>query len=804
MNDLKFAIRQLRRHPGFTAVVVLTLALGIGANTAIFSVLDAVVLRPLPYPQPDHLVRVWGNFAGIGLPNNQNAISAPEFRDLEVQARCFSHVAAIAGGASFNLRLGDYPQRFEGAYISPALLPLLGVQPAVGRAFLPADAEPGQGRVVLLSHGLWERGFGADPGVVGRQLNINGQSHEVVGVMPAGFQSFGTDLWAPLVFSPDDLHNRGDHGLLVLARVKPGLSLEQARADLRGLTQAVKDQNPDYPYARFEFAFTLAPLLDEMVGGVQKPLWILAGAVALVLLIACANVANLLLVRSSARERETAVRIALGAGRGRVFRQGLTENLLLSALGGLAGLLVAQGGLKLLVQLSAPLFPRMAEAGLDGRVLAFTLLVSLGTGMLFSLVPGLHSARQINPGALTGAGRGCTSGRGPQRVRQALVVVELALSLVLLSGAGLLVRSLVHVWTVDGGFRPQNVLTMRLSLPEAKYAELHRVRAFYREVLDRVSRLPGVEAAGATSCLPLGDAGSSGTVVVDSSSVAPDLASPEADQCVATPGYFEAMGVTVLSGRAFEARDTDASPPVAMIDETLARAFWPNESAVGKRLRRPGENQAWATVIGVVRHVRSRTLEAPARIQVYWPESQATERSLTLAIRTHAAPQLLAPSVQKEIAAVDPAQPAFNIRTMEEWTRDSLALRRLGTWLLSAFSGVALVLAAVGIYGVMACWASQRTHEIGLRVALGARKSQVLGLILKQGLLLAALGGALGMIGAAAATRMLSSLLFHVRPTDPATFALGPLVMGATALLACYLPALRASRVDPIEALRSE
>ncbi|HOW63753.1 MAG TPA: ABC transporter permease [Candidatus Paceibacterota bacterium] len=804
LSDVRFAFRQLRKSPGFTLVTVVTLALGIGANTAIFSVVDSVVLRPLPYPRPDQLVWVWGHFAGIGLPDNQNAISAPELRDLETQNRCFSHVAGLSTGGSFNLKFGDDPQRIEGSFVTPAFFPLLGVQPALGRAFLPTDADPGQNQVVVLSHSLWRRGFGADPGVVGRRLNINGLSHEVVGVMPAGFESFGAELWAPLGFTPENLIRREQHGLQVLARIKPDLTFEQAQADMSALTRAVKDQNPGYPYERFQFAFRLTPLHDALVGSVRKPLWILAGAVTLVLLIACANVANLLLVRSSARQREVAIRLALGASRGRLFRQWITESVLLSALGGLAGLAVAQAGLKLLVQLGATIFPHVAEATLDGRVLTFTMLVSLATGILFGLAPGLRTAREVKTHALRGDDRNATSGPIVQRLRHALIVAEIALALVILSGAGLLLRSLIHVWAVDSGFRPDNVLTMRVSLPAAKYAESHQVRAFYDEVLARISRLPGVEAAGATGVLPLSGGGSSGTVIMDATAVPPDRASPEADLCVVTPGYFQAMGIPVQTGRAFESHDTDRSQPVVVVDETLARTYWPGEDAVGKRLRPPGMDAPWATIIGVVRHVRSRTLEAPSRIQVYWPESQATSRSLTLAIRTRTAPRNLITAVRREIAAVAPDQPVFNVRTMVEWTQDSLALRRLGTHLLSAFAGVALVLAVVGIYAVMAYWVGQRTREIGLRAALGARQRDLLRLVMGQGLRLAVVGIALGLVGALALTGILSTQLFGVGSTDPITFAGVSLTLLSTTMLACYLPARHAARVDPMLALRRD
>ena len=809
INDIKYAFRQLRKSPCFTTVAVLTLALGIGANTAIFSVINSVILRPLPYEQPDHLVNVWGNFTGIGLPDNRNAISLPEFSDIDSQNNCFSHVAVISFGQSFNLKIGDYPQRFEGVYVSPAFFPLLGVQAAAGRVFLPADGKEGQDRVVLISNGLWKRSFGADPAIVGKRVNINGISCEIVGVMPIGFQYPNhADLWAPFVIRPDDLApgRRANHNLQVLARIKPELSLEQAQADMDLLTQAVINQNPDYPYARFDFAFVLSPLLDEMVGGIRKPLWILTGAVALVLLIACVNVANLLLARASARERDIAVQVALGANRARIFRQLLTESFVLSALGGMAGLIVAQGGLKILVYAGTTILPRVADVTLAPYVLTFTMLISLGSGFLFGLVPGLHATQEAKIGSLRGTDRSFTPDRGSRRLHHALIVVELALSLMLLSGAGLLVRSFLRVLAMDGGFRPENVLTMRISLPQSNYANSEKVRLFYSDLHDRVSNLPGVDMVGAIDALPLSGGGSSGTTTMDSNSVSPDQVSPEADQFVVTPGYFEAMGITLLSGRTFDTRDTDHSLRVVLIDETLAKMFWPGENAVGKRLHQGGAggNPTWATIVGVVRHVRARTLEAQSRVQVYWPESQITRRSLTLVIRTKVEPHSLATNVQKEIAAIDPEQPAFNIRTMEELMQDSLASRRLAMLLLSIFAGVSLVLAAIGVYSIMVYWISQRTQEIGLRVALGAGQWDVLRLVVGEGFRLTGIGIVTGLAAAFFITRVLQSQLYGITTSDPLTYVVTATILGIVSMLACFIPARRAARVDPMEALRYE
>ncbi|MFZ0964974.1 MAG: ABC transporter permease [Terriglobia bacterium] len=807
-QDLKFGLRMLANNPGFTVVAVLTLALGIGANTAIFSVVDTVLLRPLPYHQPDYLVKIWGNFAGIGLPNDQNAISAPEFKDLESLNRSFTGVAAMTGGNA-NLSVGGTPQSVLAAMVSPSLFRILGAKAAWGRTFLPEEGEDGHDKVVLLSYGLWKRGFGGEPGVVGSRLKINGANYAVVGVMPAGFQyPYNAEIWAPLAFAPSNLTpaNRGNHGLEVLARIKPGLSLQQAREDMKAVTKAVEDQNKDYPYAQFHFAFMLTPLLDEMVSGVQTALWILTGAVALVLLIACANVANLLLVRASAREREMAVRMAMGAGRFRLMRQMLTESVLLSLLGGGAGFLIAHWGIRALVALTASVLPRAAAASLSGTVLTFTMLVSLGTGILFGLAPALHTWGEIKHESLKGGGRTSTAASVSQRLRHALIVAELALSLVLLNGAGLLVRSFLRLQEVDGGFRPDHVLTMGISLPAEKYSKPEQVRAFYRDVLDRVSKLPGVQAAGAVDLLPLSGAGNSGTTTIDTREVPPEAATPEADQRTVTPGYFQAMGIALVGGRYIDERDSVQSPPVAVVDQTLAKTYWPGEDAVGKRLHRGGASPSahWATVVGVVRHVRYRTLDAQSRVEVYWPETQNPNQSMSLAIRTSQDPLQLAVAVQKEVATVDPEQPAYQIRTMDELVEGSLAGRRLAMLLLSVFSGAALLLAAVGIYGIMAYWVSQRSNEMGIRRALGAQKGDVLGLVFGQGVKLTLIGVGIGIVGALALTRSLASLLYGVKPADPETFIVVSLILTAFALGASYIPARRATKVDPMVALRYE
>jgi putative ABC transport system permease protein len=807
LQDLRYASRLLRKTPGFTVVGVLALALGVGANTAIFSVIDAVLLRPLPYHDPGHLVKIWTRFVGIGLPDNRNWVSPPEFVDFRTLSHAFSHIAAIQSD-SFNFAGGGRPERVQAAEVSASLFPMLGVQAKLGRVFLPEEEQPGRNYVVLLSEGLWRRRFGADPGVVGRKLQINGLSALVVGVLPGSFQfPSEAEAWAPLSFTNDDLspNSRGGHGLEVLARIKSGLSLGQARADMASVGQRMIEQNAGYPYKQYDFTPILTPLLEEMVGDTRTALWILMGAVALVLLIACANVANLLLARASAREREIAIRAAVGASRLRLACQLLTESALLGLAGGVAGLVLGRWGLTALTNLAAESFPRVADAHLNGPVLAFTLLVSVGASLLFGMAP-VFQAAQVTHESLKDGGRGSTSGRGALSLRQALVVAEVALSLVLLTGAGLLLRSFVRLMEVDPGFRPDGVLTMRVSLPDTKYANATQIRSFHRQLLERVSKLPGVEAAGFVSALPL-SGGGSGTTTVDSRAVSGVDASPEADWRPATPGYFRAMGIALVRGRYFDDRDTDTSAPVAVIDETLANTYWPGEDAVGKRLKRGGADSTspWMTIVGVVRHVRYRTLEAQSRVTLYWPEAQDPPSSMSLAIRTALPdPHALAPTVQREILAIDADQPVYRVRTMHELMADSVARRRLAMMLLAIFAGAALILAVVGIYGVMSYSVSQRAHEMGIRMALGASRASVLRLVLGQSLSLALAGVVVGLAGSLMMANLMASLLFQVPPRDPLTFALVALVLTASALLASYLPARRATQVDPMISLRCE
>jgi predicted permease len=808
LQDCRYALRMLARSPGFTLIAVLALALGIGANSAIFSMVNAVILKPLPYEKPEQLVQLWMRFTNIGIPNDQNWVSAPEFVDLR-QNQSLSHLAAISSD-SFNINISGTPERIDSAVVSTSFFPLLGVQAQLGRVFLPEEGQPGRQHVVLLGDGLWRRRFGADTAISGRKLVMNGQSYLIVGVLPRDFHlPLEAEVWTPLVFSSDDLspNSRGNHGYQVIARIKPGLSLEQARADMDVVSQRIIEQHPDYPYRQFNFRVLTIPLLEQQIGDIKTALWVLMSAVGLVLLIACANVANLLLVRASSREREIAVRQALGVSRWRLIRQLLTESTILGLMAGVIGLFLGYWALRLLTTLAATSFPRVVEAHMDLRVLAFTLLVSLATGILFGLAPAF-SSRHVTHDALKEGGRGGTAGAGSQRLRSTLVVAEVALSLTLLVGAGLLIRCFLRLQEVDTGFRPDGVLTMRISLPEEKYAKVEQTRPFYRELLDRIRRLPGVDAVGGATGLPLGGTGWSGTTTVDSQAVQPRDTTPEADQRPVFPGYFQAMGIPLVRGRYFEQRDNEKSAPVAIIDETMAKTYWPKEDAIGKRIKQGGRQstQPWRTIVGVVRHIRYRTLESPSRVEFYWPYDQTSFAlgSMSLAIHTSSDPRSLAGVVQRQVQALDPDQPVYRIRTMGELMSESMARRRLSMFLLAIFAGVALALAAVGIYGIMSYSVAQRAHEVGIRMALGARSFDVVRMVIGQSLGLTLAGIFVGLLGSLALTNFLSSLLFDVKATDATTFLLVAAILSVVALVASFVPAYRATAVDPVNALRQE
>jgi predicted permease len=807
-RDVRYAVRSLAKSPTFSGVAVFTLALGIGANTAVYSLLDATLLRPLPYPGADRIVLVWGRFTGIGLPHDRNWVSAPEFKDLESGSHSFAAIAAIDTD-SYNLTTGTTPIHVQGAAVSPAFFDVLGVRPAVGRAFTADEAQPGRDRVLIISHALWRSAFGGDAAIVGRTVRMNGQPSTVAGVMPAAFEyPAGVDVWKPLAFTPDDLgpNNRGSHGLLALARIRPPLSLAQARADMDSLTASIVAANPQYEYRRANFAVQLTTLTEDAVGDVRPTLYLLMGAVALVLLIACANVANLQFVRASARTREFAVRAALGADRRQVIVQLLVESGLLAIGGGAVGLASAFWLLGALGRASDAVLPQHVAAALNASVLAFTVVTSLATVIVFGMAPALQASSIAPSDALKASARTTAASPASRRMRRALVAAEIALSLVLLAGAGLLGRSLLRLLVVDPGFRSNGILTFRVALPDQKYPTDASRRLFYRQALDRVRALPGVQSAGSVNILPLSGSNNSGTVTIDTNSVTPDKRYLEADWRPVLPGYFETMGVRLIAGRFFTDADADRSDPSCIIDETMARAFWPGENALGKRLKigGPQSTSPWRTILGVVGHVRYRTLEEPSRVAVYWPQLQRAWPGQTFVLRTAADPAMLRGAAEREIQAVDPDQPVYAVRTMDEVMAASVARRRLATLLLGAFAAIALLLATVGVYGLSAYTVAERSQELGIRMALGANPHAVVASVVGHSLLLALAGVAAGLVAAIALGRLVSSMLFDTTPADPLTFGGVAALLIATAFVASYAPARRAARIDPAITLRSE
>ncbi len=808
LNDLRYGVRTLLRNPGFAGVVVLTLALGIGANTAVFSVINAVLLKPLPYPQADHIVSIAGRFTGIGIPDDRNALSPPEFMDLRRFASAFSDISVVQG-ASYGIRVGDVPERIRGVVVSANFFRLMGISPQLGRAFAPEEEQTGRDTVALLGHGLWQGKFGADRNVVGRAIEINGRTYTIIGVMPAGFDyPFQAEMWTPLAFTNAQLEPnfRGNHGLAGLARIKPDITYEQALSDMSRVTQQIIEGAPNYPYKRFNFQILIRPILEDLVGEIRPAMVLLMGAVALVLLIACANAANVLMVRASAREREIGIRTALGAGRGRLVRQLLTESTVLSVLGAAVGLLLAQAGISAIARISGQAFPRLVQARTDWVTLLFTTGVALATGVFFGIVPALQVSQTSTHESLKEGGRTSTAGHSQHRVRRLFVVGEVALSLALLIGAGLLIKSFMRLQDVDPGFKAGGILTMRISLPQSRYGQPELVRTFYRRLMERLSTVGGIESIGAVNALPLTGQGGSGTTTVDTAAVPPDNASPEADWRVVMPGYFQTMQTKLIAGRFFDEHDNETSAPVAIIDESMARTYWPGESAVGKKLKRGGRgSQApWMTVVGVVGHIRYGSLERPSRVQLYWPHAQNPSASMSLVLRTRAAPGAMAETVQRTVITLDTDQPVYAVRQMEELMAGSMMRRRIIMLLLAMFAGAALLLAALGIYGVVSYWVTQRAHEIGIRMALGASRGDILRMVMGQSLSILIVGVAFGLAGALALSRVMAAQLFNVGSTDPWTYATLGFVLLGVGMFAGPMPALRGAMASPIRTLRQE
>jgi putative ABC transport system permease protein len=802
-QDLRFGVRMLTKHPGFTLVAVITLALGIGANTAIFSVVNTVLLRPLPYKDPNRLVMVWEDAAQQGFP--RNSTTPANFIDWRDQNQVFEGMAAL-GRQSFNLTGVGEPEKIEGRRVSANLFDLLGVEPQLGRAFLREEDQPGANRVVIMSHGLWQRRFGSDINIIGKPLTLNGESFTVVGVMRPDFQfpSREAEMWVPLAFSPGEAANRGRHFLEVIARTKPGITLQQAQAEMDTIAARLQQQYPDMVTSNGSVVISLH---EQVVGDIKTALLVLLSAVGLVLLIACANVANLLLARAAVRQKEIAIRVALGAGRLRLIRQFLTESILLAGLGGGVGLLMSLWGINLLKAFIPENISQVEAVTVDAKVLGFTLVVSLLTGLIFGLAPMTQASKLDLNETLKEGGRDSAAGRLGNRIRGLLVIAEVAVSLILLVGAGLLINSFMRLSHIDPGFRANNLLTMRVVLPELKYADHRRRSAFYTDLVSRVEALPGVRSAAVTNWIPLVLQGDTVGISIEGRPDPGPAERPDVVTRVVSPHYFTTMGIELLQGREFGEQNRGGSHVVVVISETMARRLWPGEDPIGKRITpgTPDNPDDWCEIIGVVKDVRQFQLDADPKPQMYFTYEQAGFFAPNhLVVRTDVEPQSLAATVRGTVWGIDKDQPVSNISTMEDILSESVARQRFSTLLLGIFAAVALVLAAVGIYGVMSYSVAQRTREIGIRMALGAQSSDVLELVIGHGMRLALVGVTVGLIGAFVLTRLMQSLLFGVSATDPVTFAVIALLLTGVALLACYLPARRAVKVDQMIALRYE
>ena len=803
-QDLRYGLRTLAKNPAFTSIAIVALALGIGANSAIFSVVDAVLLRPLPFKKPEQLVMLWENATHLGFP--KNTPSPANFLDWQKQAGAFTGMAAMVE-RSFNLTGVGEPERLDGRRVSANLFDLLGVRAVLGRTFVPDDDRPGS-HVVLLSYSLWQRRFGSDPSVIGRALALNDQSYTVIGIMPRfvqlpGFANRNDQLWVPIAFPPEEAAQRGNHFLEVIARMKPGITLKQAQAEMETIAARLAQQYPDY---NTRLGAVVVPLHEEVVGDIKPALLVLLGAVGFVLLIACANVANLLLARAAVRQKEIALRLALGASRSRLMRQFLTESVLLAVFGAGLGLLLALGGIRILKTFIPATISQVQTINIDARVLIFTGLVAILTGIGFGLAPALQASHLNLNDTLKEGGRDAGGGRKGNRLRDLLVIGEVAVSFVLLIGAGLLINSFFHLRNLEPGFRADHLLTMKVDLSEVKYPDRERRAAFFDEVIRRVRALPGVQSAAVAGNLPLTYNGDSMNISVEGVPDPPPDQRPDVIFRAIGPGYFGTMGISIIRGRDFTDQDKADSKNVVVISEKTAQHFWHGQDPIGRRLK-PGSstsNTPWREVIGIVRDVRQNDFIAAPKMQMYFTYRQLKDLAPNaLVIRTSIEPLSLAASARDAIWSVDKDQTVADIDTMEHIVAEAVARQRFSMLLLGLFATLALLLASVGIYGVMTYSVAQRTHEIGIRIALGARRADVLQMTIKQGLRLVGAGMILGLAAAFILTRVLESLLFGISATDPVTFFGISLVLLAVAILASYLPALRATKVDPIIALRA-
>ena len=806
LQELRYGARRLRLSPAFTTIVVLTLALGIGANTAIFSVVNAVLLRPLPYREPDQLVTIEHFYPSLNaLEAPVSALGFTEYRD---QTRSFEGVAVQSGLGANLTGFGD-PERLQASRVTGQYFSTLGISAARGRTIVPGEDEPGRDRVVVLSDALWHRLFAGDPAAVGKTLQLNGVTYDIIGVMPPGFRDFfnrSAELWVPLAFTPNQLAGgRTNEWLALTARLKPGVSIESAKTEMTVFAEQLKKSYPEsYPP---DWTLKVTSINDKATGRIRPALLVLLGAVGFVLLIACANVANLLLARAAARQKEVAIRTALGATRWHLVRQLLVESVLLAVVGGAFGLVLAYIGVRAIAASALTQLVGPAPVGIDGTVLAFTIALSLVTGLLFGIVPAVQISMTRFHDTLKEGGRSMSADRGSHTVRRLLVIAEVALALMLLAGAGLLIKSFSRILGVSPGFDAKNVLTMNISLPAARYPSDTARRAFWDQVLPRLGAIPGVRAVGATSTMPFAGGWSTGSFNVEGYTVKPQENSPWGDIRIATPGFAEALRIPLKKGRFISDQDLPGPPTVVVVDEEMVRRYWPDTDPIGKRIYYDppqGQPIRYIEVVGVVGHAKQEGLDAEDRVQLYFPFAQRSQPFMSVAIRTDVPPETIVPAVKQAVQSVDKDQPLAQVKTMEQLLSESVGQRRLSMILLGLFAAIALALASIGIYGVMSYSVAQRAHELGIRMALGAARGNVLQLVLRQGMSLVIIGLILGILGALGVTRLLSTQLFGVEPTDPATFTLVAVGLALVALVATLVPAMRATRVDPLVALRQE
>ena len=807
-RDLRYSVRMLIKSPAFTGVAVLSIALGVGANTTVFSVINAVLLRSVPYQEPNTLMLFWGDSPGAPSLRNHSQVSATDIADYRAQNRVFEDVATYAGW--YPIMTGDgEAERIPGIQVGDGFFKIMKGQPLLGRVFTAEEQVDGKDFVIVLGYGLWQRRFGSDPNIVGKKVELSGRPYNIVGVMAADFHPLPSTLvspegqfYRPVAENYDD-SARDERHLRAIARLKPGATVEQARNDVKVIAQRLEQQHPE---TNKEQGAYVVSITDEITGGIRPTLLMIFGAVIFVLLVACANVANLLLARSTVRSKEITIRSAIGAARSQLIRQLLTESLVLAMLGGVLGLLLAIWGTGLVESAGSKINPMFHDIHVDMRCLAFTFGISIITGLIFGLAPAMQISRPNLAESLKESGRGSGPSASRNRLRSVLVVSEIALTLVLLVCAGLLIRTVMRLRNVDTGFNAQNILAMNVGLPGIKYPKPENQVAFYKEVTQRIASLPGVKATGTTSVLPLSDNFDGRGLVVE------DHPKPRGEEItvdlyIASPGYLRAMDIPLLKGRAITEQDTMDSARIALINSTMSAQLWPNEDPLGKRIKFPGSEknpQPWRTVVGVVKDVSQYALDKKPPMQIYVPHAQFPTGFSTIVVKTENEPMTMTGAIRREIQAVDKDQAVFNVTSLEQLMGNSILNRRFFMILLLVFAGLALTLAAVGIYGVMSYVASQRTHEIGIRMALGAQASDVLKLIIGNGMVLALIGVSAGLAGSFALTRLLTGLLFGVSATDAVTFLVVSVGLILVALFACYIPARRATKVDPLVALRYE